>query len=88
MEGFYFKTNDKYARLETLAKRCARGRQSYDCRCVKKLRELACNRGLDASLGPKASKKRLVEALEAAEDATDAMEALREFHKLSELPQN
>jgi hypothetical protein len=86
IEGFYFKTNDKYARLETLAKRCARGHQSYDRQCIKNLRELACNRGLDASLGPKANKKQLVEALEAADDATDAMETSREFHKFSELP--
>lgn len=43
--GYYYKPYESLSRLKELAKRCARGLQSYDAHDVKTLRALALSRG-------------------------------------------
>lgn len=88
-KGFYHKSTDSLTRLTELAKRCARGRQSYDAHSYEKLRELIEERDLGAWVRRKATKNQLVQCLEAADDAKDvkdAQKALPQFHRFFELP--
>ena len=84
--GFDYRTSDKLARLKALARRCARGHQSYAPQTVKMLRALVRERYLESQLAPKANKEQLIRCLEAADDAKDEMEASSTFHRFIELP--
>jgi hypothetical protein len=84
--GYYYKPSASLARLKELAKRGARGLQSYEAQDYHLLRALVQERGLGSHLHPRATKQKLIRCLEAADGKKEALNVAPTFHRFSELP--
>lgn len=84
--GYHYKSSDDLARLKELAKRCARGLQSYHAHDAKTIRALALSRGMDWQVRLNLSRQSLIGHLEARDESKVNLEASRTFHRFSKLP--